>query len=127
MPGNAKSTPPPLRPAGWLPPISPYEARLRIWGLVLIGLIFFPALPFVISIQAASRAWRLEPWLAWRGFTLLSVLAAGMAAIVWALIFQPPSTNTLAGVIANWTMAYIVWSIVMMPHCIARAIWARRR
>lgn len=122
-----------------IPPPTARQARWAIFLPVLFGPLWYMLLPFVITILGACRAWSNQPRWFWRLFTILSLLVAASGALGWPLlgrswlklVFGPgrisisPLWQNVPYLLGWWAASYVVWSALLLPHMVARLLYAK--
>ena len=104
--------------------------RLHRVLIVLFAPFYFALLPFVVTAIAAWRARTLNPTSRWMPFTILSLVIASAASILWIVLVNAfkEVQSQFEQALAYWISAYTVFSICLLPHTLARvASWMRRR
>ena len=119
-------------------PVSERLARVMLMGMTMHPVLSLIFMPFIVSFVFTWRSWQSQPYFFWRPFTLASLTVAFVAAIFWPILggqvlfqeligdvdfvlFKTEATfEDLVGTVLFWTVSYIVWSAVMIPHNLAR-------
>lgn len=65
-------------------PITARQAKWSIFAIMLLGVLYVIALPFLITITGTWRGWSLKPAAFWRPFTPASFLLAASAVFFWS-------------------------------------------
>ena len=119
-------------------PVSERLARMMLMGMTMLPVLSLIFMPFIVSFVFAWQSWRSHPYYLWRPFTLAPLIVALFAALFWPILggqvlfrelfgdatfvlFKIDATlEDLPGTVLFWTVSYIVWSAVMIPHNLAR-------
>lgn len=129
-----------------MPPISTRQARRSIVAVMLFGPLYLLLLPFLMTLVAAWRGWRLQPLRFWRPFTLMSLILAFATTLGWPLLGGYRLADFLFGesafrlryyalteisfdeqilvFLAYWAASYIVCALVLLPHTVMRFVHA---
>lgn len=118
-------------------PVSERQARTMLMGMTMVPGLTLVVAPFIASFVFAWRSWWSRPYWFWRPFTLASLTIALIAALLWPTLYGHSVYTSLFGapVDANVTteerflnavlfatVRYVVWSISMLPHTLARIV-----
>ena len=116
-----------------IPPISAREARISILATVLSNYL---VRNLALTTMLTWRGWSEKPAWLWRPFTILTLVVAATAALFWPYLGgsrlyeavfggsyflpTPPHLESHGLTLTYATLCYIVWSLVLLPHTLAR-------
>jgi hypothetical protein len=81
---------------------------------------------FALTTLGTSRGWWMQPTRGWRPFTILSLVLAAAAAVLWPYLapglFESLIQGAIGSDLAYVTVCYIAWSLALVPHNVVRIL-----